>query len=193
MRTLPSALLICLLVSGVTPAQDKPPSAAAATGQERPVNAFNQKAYEYLKGNLLRSAEKMPEENYEFRPVEGVRTFGELLDHVTDSQYMFCSIATGERNPAPKVEKPKISKADRIAAMKDAFAYCDKAHAGTTKETAGQMRKFMGNDMSRVDVLTVNNMHTIEHYGNIVTYLRMNKIVPPSTEMMQQGQPAKKE
>jgi hypothetical protein len=54
------------------------------------------------------------------------------------------------------------------------------------------MRKFMGNDLPRVDVLTANNMHTIEHYGNIVTYLRMNKIVPPSTEMMR-APAAKKE
>lgn len=192
MRTLPSALLICLLGSAVATAQDKPASAAVATGQERPVNAFNNKAYEYLKGVLLGSAEKMPEESYDFRPTEGVRTFSELLGHVTDAQYLFCSIATGEKNPAPKGDKPKISKADRIAAMRDAFAYCDKAHAGTTKETASQMRKFMGGDLTRLEMLTANNMHTIEHYGNIVTYLRMNKIVPPSTEMME-AQRAKKE
>ena len=167
-------------------------ASSLALAQERPVNAFNNKAYEYLKSILVASAEKMPEGSYDFRPTEGVRTFSELLGHVTDAQYMFCSIAAGEKNPAPKVEKPKISKADRIAAMKDAFAYCDKAHAGTTKENAGEMRKFMGNDLPRVDVLAANNMHTIEHYGNIVTYLRMNKIVPPSTEMMQ-APTAKKE
>src|SRR5438477_12020019 len=136
MRTL--TLLICLVAAAAL-AQDKPgvaapsrqgPSKATAVSPERPVAAFDKKAYGYLKDVLLRSAEKMPEENYNFKPTEAVRSFGQILGHVADSQYMFCSMVLGEKNPAPKIEKTKTSKADLIASLKDAFAYCDKAYDG---------------------------------------------------------------
>jgi uncharacterized damage-inducible protein DinB len=166
-----AALVLCVLVPAV-----------AAVAQDRPRNAFNQKAYGYLKDVLIRSAEKMPEENYGFKPVDSVRSFGQILGHVADSNYFFCSLAVGEKNPSPKIESTKTSKADLIAGLKGAFAYCDKAHAGMTDASASQMVKFQGEDMSKLDVLTVNNMHSIEHYGNLVSYMRMKNIVPPSSE-----------
>ena len=88
-RTLLRALLICLLAP-----------VAAVSAEEKPLNAFNVRAYGYLKDVLLRSAEKMPEENYNFKPTEAVRSFGQILGHVADSQYMFCSMVLGEKNPA---------------------------------------------------------------------------------------------
>src|SRR5437867_1722703 len=109
-RALLQALLICLLAP-----------AAMGLAEDRPLNAFNVRAYGYLKDVLLRSAEKMPEENYNFKPTEAVRSFGQILGHVADSQYMFCSLVLGEKNPAPKVEKTKTSKADLIASLKDGF------------------------------------------------------------------------
>ena len=88
----------------------------------------------------------------------------------------------GEKNPAPGIEKSKTSKADLIAALKNAFAYCDKAYEGMTDASAPEMVKHMGNDMPKLGVLTANNLHTVEHYGNIVTYLRMKNIVPPTSD-----------
>ncbi len=170
-RTLLRALLICLLA----------PS-AVALAEDRPLNAFSVRAYGYLKDVLLRSAEKMPEDNYNFKPTEAVRSFGQVLGHVADSQYMFCSVVLGEKNPDLKIEKTKTSKADLIAAIKDAFAYCDKAYDGMTDASGSQTVKLFGGDMRKRDVLTVNNMHSVEHYGNLVTYLRLKNIVPPSSE-----------
>jgi uncharacterized damage-inducible protein DinB len=170
-RTLLRGLLICLLAP-----------TAAALAEDRPLNAFNVRAYGYLKDVLLRSAEKMPEENYNFKPTEAVRSFGQVLGHVADSQYMFCSIVLGEKNPDLKIEKAKTTKADLIAALKDAFAYCDKAYDGMTDASGSQTAKLFGSDMRKRDVLTVNNMHSVEHYGNLVTYLRLKNIVPPSSE-----------
>ncbi len=95
---------------------------------------------------------------------------------------MFCSVVLGEKNPAPKVEKTKTSKADLIAALKESFAYCDRAYDGMTDATAPQMVKMMGRDMPKLGVLNVNNTHTTEHYGNLVTYLRMNNVVPPTSD-----------
>jgi uncharacterized damage-inducible protein DinB len=179
-RTLLRALLIGLLAP-----------VAAAVAEDRPLNAFNVRAYGYLKDVLLRSAEKMPEENYNFKPTEAVRSFGQILGHVADSQYMFCSIVLGEKNPALKIEKTKTSKADLIASLKDAFTYCDKAYGDMTDASGSQTVKLFGGDMPKRDVLTVNNMHSVEHYGNLVTYLRLKNIVPPSSEQNSTPQPKK--
>src|SRR5262245_48904967 len=115
-------VLICLLASAaVAVAHEQPPAAAAAT-PENPLSAHARMMYGGVKQILLRSAEKMPEESYGFKPTEAVRTFGQILGHVADSQYAFCSAVLGEKNPAPQVEKTKTSKADLIAALKEAFA-----------------------------------------------------------------------
>jgi uncharacterized damage-inducible protein DinB len=167
MRTLP----ICLLAT-----------AAVALAQDNPLSAYNKGVYGGVKSILLRSAEKMPEEDYGFKPTDAVRSFGQIVGHVADAQYMFCSIALGQQNPAPKVERTKTSKADLIAALKDAFAYCDKAYDGMTDASAAQVVKLFGGDTPKLGVLTVNNLHSIEHYGNLVTYMRMKNIVPPTSE-----------
>jgi len=194
MRSLLRTLLICLLASGaVAVAQDKaaasPQSNLAAAAN--PLSAFNQHVYGGVKNILLRSAEKMPEENYSFKPTDTVRSYGQILGHVADAQYLFCSIALGEKNPSPKVEQTKTSKADLIAALKDAFAYCDKAYDGMTDASAGQMVKLFGNDAPKLGVLSVNNAHSAEHYGNLITYMRMKNIVPPSSEQASQPPPKK--
>ena len=173
-------LFICLLVP-----------ATVALAEEKPLNAFNVRAYGHLKDLMLRSAEKMPEENYNFKPTEAIRSFGQVLGHVADSQYYFCSTVLGEKNPSPKVEKNKTSKADLIAALKDAFAYCDTAYNGMTDASGSETVKLFDSDMRKRDVLTVNNMHTVEHYGNIVTYLRLKNIVPPSSDQPVTPQPKK--
>jgi uncharacterized damage-inducible protein DinB len=130
----------------------------------------------------------VPEENYSFKPTEVVRRFGQIAGHVADAQYIFCSVALGEKNPTPNIEKTKTSKADLIAALKDAFAYCDKAYDSMTDASATQTVKFIGGDTPKLGVLSANNLHTTEHYGNLITYMRMKNIVPPTSdpEFMQQ-------
>ena len=174
-------LLIGLLASAAVRADDKPAAARAQT--ERPFNAFNRMAYGFVKKMILASAEKMPEESYGFRPADSVRTFGQVLGHVADSQYYFCSVALGEKNPAKAVEKTKTSKADLLAALKDAFGYCDKAYDGMTPATGAETVKLFGTqDLPKAEVLTTNAMHAVEHYGNLVVYLRIKGLVPPSSE-----------
>ena len=190
MRTILRMLLVFLLVPAAAAlAQEKPATAAP----ENPLSTWNKYAYARVKGILLRSAEKMPEENYSFKPTETVRSYGQILGHLADAQYMFCSLALGEKNPALDIEHTKTSKADLIAALNGAFAYCDKAYDGMTDASATQMIKLFGNDAPKLSALTVNNMHDMEHYGNLVTYMRLKNIVPPSSEPPPQAQaPPKK-
>ena len=155
---------------------------AAAQAPADPLSAGQKTMYAGVKNNLIRAAEKMPEENYAFKPVPEVRSFGQLLGHVADAQYLFCSAVLGEKNPALGIEKSKTTKAELAQALKDAFAYCDKAYDAMTDAQAAQMVKFFGREMAKVTVLAINSSHNNEHYGNIVTYMRMNGMVPPSSQ-----------
>jgi uncharacterized damage-inducible protein DinB len=137
--------------------------------------------HEMAKTNILRSAEKMPEENYSFKPVPEVRSFGQLLGHIADAQYLFCSAVLGKPNPAPGIEKSRTSKQELIQALQEAFAYCDPAYNLADRQMSETV-KFFGQEQAKATVLSFNTAHNNEHYGNIVTYLRMKGIVPPSSE-----------
>ncbi|MGH9722458.1 MAG: DinB family protein [Bryobacteraceae bacterium] len=131
---------------------------------------------------VLRSAEKMPEEHYGFKPAPEVRSFGALLGHIADGQYFFCGMTMSEKPPAANVEKTKTAKADLIASLKEAFGYCEKAYNALTETSQTQKVKFLGSERPRLSVLEFNNFHNAEHYGNLVTYMRMKGLVPPSSE-----------
>ena len=155
--------------------------AAVAPAQDNPLSAFNKRAYGQIKVWLLRSAEKVPEESYSFRPTDSVRSFAQLFGHVADAQYRFCATVLGEPGPATKNEQTKTSKADLIAALKEAFAYCDKAYDTMTDAGGVQTVKSFG-EIPKLSLLSVNIAHVSEHYGNLVTYMRLKNIVPPSSD-----------
>jgi uncharacterized damage-inducible protein DinB len=147
-----------------------------------PLSTGNKGLYNTVKNNLIKAAEKMPEENYGFKPTPEVRSFGQIVGHVADAQYLFCSAALGDKNPAPGIEKSKTTKADLVQALNDAFSYCDKAYNGMTDAHAAEIVTFFGRDQAKLTVLAFNSAHNAEHYGNIVTYMRMKGLVPPSSE-----------
>ena len=184
MRTF--ALLLCLATATTVALAQ-----TSSTPSSNPLSDYNRHVYSGLKNVLLTSAQKMPEENYGFKPVDSVRSYGQIVGHVADAQYLFCSIVMGEKNPSPGVEKTKTSKADLVSALKDAFAYCDKAYDGMTDATGAQITKLFGNDAPKFGVLMVNNMHTTEHYGNLITYMRMKNVVPPTSDPNFQAVPKK--
>lgn len=156
--------------------------AVVVSAQENPYSAHSKMLSGYMKMILVRTAEKMPEEHYNFKPTPEVRSFGQIIGHVADSQYAMCSAALGEKKPSLDIEKNKTSKADLVAALKDAFAYCGKAYDSVNDTTGAETVKFFAGDTPRLGVLNVNHIHTIEHYGNLVTYMRLKNIVPPTSE-----------
>ncbi len=135
-----------------------------------------------VSNNVVRSAEKMPEENYAFKPAPEVRSFGQILGHVADAQYMICATAKGEKREPAQVEKTKTTKADLTAALKESAAYCDAVYSGLTEAKMAETVKMFGRERTRFGALMMNVNHTMEHYGNLVTYLRMKGQVPPSSE-----------
>ena len=138
-------------------------------------------AYAEVRNNILKSAEKMPEDYYGFKPAPRVRTFGQILGHLAEEQYFFCGAVKGEQKAAD-VEKSKTAKADILASLRESFAYCDAAYAGLTDATAVRRVGSDGKGSTRLRMLWANTAHDNSHYGNLVTYLRIKGLVPPSTE-----------
>jgi uncharacterized damage-inducible protein DinB len=176
MKRLCSVLVVSIAACVAVVAQEP------STSPANPITASEKGFYAIVSGEVIAAAEKMPEENYSFKPTPDVRSFGQLVGHVADAQYGLCSTAVGEPNPMKAIEKTKTSKADLVAALKEGVAYCNKAFAGMTDAQGSQMVKMMGYDLAKLTVLSVNTAHTDEHYGNMVTYLRLKGIVPPSSE-----------
>jgi uncharacterized damage-inducible protein DinB len=138
--------------------------------------------YTYMKTNILKAAEMMPEENYSFRPTPDIRTFGQVVGHIADVNTQLCGIGGGKAIPSPDAEKTKTSKADLIAALKFAFNACDAAYATMTDAKAAEAIKFLGGEHSRLSAFDFNVAHNYEHYGNLATYMRLKGMVPPSSE-----------
>ena len=120
---------------------------------------------------------------YAFKATPEVRSFGQLFGHIADANYAICAAAAGEKSPAPgSVEKTATAKADLAKALGESFAYCEKVLAATTDANGGAMTELFGMKMARLAWLSFAVSHDFEHYGNIVTYLRLNKMVPPSSQ-----------
>lgn len=138
--------------------------------------------FKMIRGNVAKAAEQMPEANYGFKPTPEVRSFGQLVAHVANASYMFCSAAMGEKSPATvDFEKSVTAKADLVKGLNEALAYCDKAYTMSDAKAAEKM-EFFGTKGNRLFVLNFNVAHDWEHYGNMVTYLRLKGLVPPSSQ-----------
>jgi uncharacterized damage-inducible protein DinB len=187
----PCAVFALLLgIQGVEPSRVSAQGAAGAgTATANPLTAGAGRTYAIIKGYIIKAAAKMPEESYAFKPTPEIRSFGQLVGHIADSNFGFCSFVTGEKPPmggfdpgATSIEKTKTTKADLEKALADSFAYCDKAHAGMTDAAGAALVKTFAGEMAKLSVLEFNTHHDFEHYGNIVTYMRLKGIVPPSSE-----------
>lgn len=139
-------------------------------------------SYGAAKGFLVRAAEQVPEEHYSFKPTPEVRSFGAIVGHVADANYMLCSTAGGEANPNKvKIEETVTGKAALVQAIKESFAYCDKAYQLPDAKAAEPVTLF-GMQTNKLGVLAFNTAHDMEHYGNLVTYMRLKGMVPPSSQ-----------
>ncbi len=138
--------------------------------------------YTSIRGFLIKSAEQMPESDYGFKPTPEVRSFGELIGHVANASYLFCSGAMSEKSPAKvDYEKTVTAKAGLVEGLKAALAYCDKAYEMSDMKSVEKVT-FFGTENTRLWVLNFNVAHDFEHYGNIVTYMRLKGMVPPSSQ-----------
>ncbi len=175
------AVLVCLVA---VPALAQP--AAAQAGPTDPLSRALFGMYNSIKLNLTQSADKMPDADFGFQATKDVRTFGQILAHVANSQFSYCAGAKGEPNPNKEdFEKTKTTKADISKALADSFAFCDSVYGTLTDAKALELITAGQNQVPRARSLITNIAHDNEHYGNLVTYMRLKGMVPPSTERAQ--------
>jgi uncharacterized damage-inducible protein DinB len=137
--------------------------------------------YETVRGYIVAAAEQMPEDKYSYQPTDEVRTFGQILGHVANAGYMFCAPVRGQEAPSMPNAEELTTKAEIVAALKGSFEYCDQAHDLNMMDAASSLQ-FFGQQHTKLSVLAFNIAHDFEHYGNLVTYLRLNGMVPPSSQ-----------
>jgi hypothetical protein len=155
-----------------------------ALGQASSIPSEVQGNYARLKTNIEKAADKMPAEDYSFKPTPDVRTFARVVNHVTEAQLHICGAANNtDASALPKVPAETADKTAIVEALKASFAECDKAYAGLTDANmadaiqAGPMGK-----RSRLGLLWGNVAHDNEQYATLALYMRLKGLVPPSSE-----------
>ena len=165
------ATVLAFAVAGIIAAHAQaPPSVAAAA----------KAAYGRIKTNYIKAAEKMPEENYSFKPADALETFGQRVAHIADPQLGTCTGLTGERKTG--TAKSKTAKADLVAALKESYDACDKAFDALTDANALEPVAAGRGQQPRIAVLYGLIVHSNEVYGAMGVYMRLKGIVPPSSE-----------
>ena len=172
LKSVAGACLGLVVAVGAAHAQDANPMTTALKSQ-----------HDLIKGNVTKAAAKMAEADYGFSPTPEVRSLGRIIGHIANANYMICSAAAGEKSPSTSnVEESAKTKADLTKALDASFAYCDGVYAKMTDSAGTAKVKFFLGEQPKLAVLAFNNAHNMEHYGNLVTYMRIKGVVPPSSE-----------
>jgi uncharacterized damage-inducible protein DinB len=175
-----STLLLVVAFAAVALAQTGAQQPTAPAANPNPLSAELKQMYTGVKNNLTKMAEKMPEEHYAFKATADVRTFGELVAHVVDSQARTCSTVNGAaKNLNAAAMK---TKAELVAALKESFALCDQAVDGLTDAKAVELISMGQRQSTRLGALTRTISHSNEEYGYMAVYMRLKGVVPPSSE-----------
>lgn len=158
-------------------------TATALHAQGNPFSDDARQSYALIKVSLLKAADRMPAEDYSFRTTPSVRTFGEMIAHLTDAQVLMCGVVKGEKSIANAQFKPaKTTKAELVADLKASFDYCDPIYAAMTDAAGTAKVKWFIGEMSKLGLLNWNISHDNEMYGIIGAFLRIKGLVPPSSE-----------
>jgi uncharacterized damage-inducible protein DinB len=154
-----------------------------AQATANPMVAETRTEWQAMIGFITKAAEQMPEADYAFKPTPAVRSFGQLIGHLADGQSVICAAALAQPTTAAEgdVENKVTAKSALIAALRTSTELCTRAYAQTDAATTG-MTKLFGQDRTRFAALLRNTVHDGEHYGNLVTYIRLKGMVPPSSQ-----------
>jgi uncharacterized damage-inducible protein DinB len=179
-----SAVVTLILSTALAAAQAQSPAPTPApTPVKLTAAADVQRGYNALKANILKAADKMPAEDYSFRPTPEIRTFARVVNHVTEAQVRICGAMNGTAPDAlAKVPPETADKAAIVAALQASYAECDKAYAALTDENLTQMLTLGPVTRTRIGFAWGNVSHDNEQYATLALYMRLKGLVPPSSE-----------
>jgi uncharacterized damage-inducible protein DinB len=175
--------IIGMLIPGVARAQEMPAGKTFALAAELV------RGYQNVQRNLTEAAEKMPADQYNFKPTPEIRPFGQLVAHAAIEQFGMCAVLKGEPNPK-KSEKEDATrtKDEAIALLKASTTYCDPLVTALTDAAMPELTKMESNQVAKGLVPISVIAHGDEMYGTMAVYLRLKGIVPPTTERMKAKQ-----
>jgi uncharacterized damage-inducible protein DinB len=155
-----------------------------AFAQSKPFTDAAKAQLASIKANVIRTAEKVPEDLYEFKPTPEVRSLGQLLAHIADGNFGICAAGSSMKPPMSGIEKSTGGKGKAAIqkALAASFEFCESAWASIDDARSVESVKTFLGVQPRWTTLQFNTSHVWEHYGNLVTYMRLKGIVPPSSE-----------
>jgi len=157
----------CALAISVSLSSRISTNVSAQDGAKGNAAAVARKGFQEVSDWITKSAEMVPAEKYDYKPVDTVRSFGQIIGHVTDSLNYFCAHGAGNKVKwADPAEKGTTDKATLLPKLKDAVDKCNTVYAS---------------DNGQIEPLLENLAHSNLHYGNLITYLRMMGMKPPSS------------
>lgn len=189
-------LLLCVGSTGQVPAQaGRQPATISDSG------ALDAQREKHALHVLLRSVQKqiesaadaMPADKYGFAPTDGefkgVRTFGQMVKHLSATNYILAAAALGEQSPADAGDEqgPETvrTKAEILAYLQGSFAQLDKAIDAIGEKSvavkSSPISPLKGPEATRSALVVESLIHSFDHYGQMVEYLRMNGVVPPAS------------
>jgi uncharacterized damage-inducible protein DinB len=184
-RNTGSIIACCLLATTVTLGHAQGATAKPAVGTVMTPAATYGKLLDTLSKEFVDAAEAMPDDKFNFAPPEsagdfkGVRSFGEQVKHVAEANWYFFGGSMSEADSKAKhdaIEKLS-SKGEIIQALKDSLVQAHTFIDGTTAQNAFVMTA----NGTRGGMSAFGIAHMMDHYGQLVVYLRMNGIVPPAS------------
>jgi hypothetical protein len=153
----------------------------AAAQAQTLTTAATQRYFNVIRQSLEASADVMPADKYGFKLTDAQMTFGDWLIHSADRNFSDCATLKGEARPDEAKSLPSLKQKDEVSkALKDSFAYCAAAFEGMTDQKVSSSPQMA---IAFLHVIVHNN----EIYGNIVGYMRVSGIVPPSTAARGRG------
>lgn len=178
----PATAVFVILSAALAAAQAPAPAAPTPPIKLGPA-ADVQRSYNSLKANILKAADKMPAENYSFRPTPEIRTFARVVNHVSEAQLHYCGTLNGTApDTLPKVPPETADKAAIVAALQASYAECDKAYSSLTDDNVLQMLTLGTVTRTRIGFAWANVSHDNEQYATLALYMRLKGLVPPSSE-----------
>jgi uncharacterized damage-inducible protein DinB len=156
----------CALAISISLSTRTTTKVSAQDGNKANASAVARKGFQEVSDWITKSAEMVPAEKYDYKPVDTVRSFGQIIAHVADSLNYYCAAATGNKPAGESAEKGTIDKATLVPKLKAAVDKCNTVYAS---------------DSAQLEPLLENIGHSNLHYGNLITYLRMMGMKPPSS------------
>jgi hypothetical protein len=159
-------------------------SAGRTYAQSNPISAGLKADWADVSVLLAKEADKMPDEDYRFKPTPEIQDFGQRMAHIISFNLRVCSTLAGHPKTANVSQNGMPTKADIVAAMKEANDTCDAFFGSLTDADLNKMVS-MGTGPQRLEVVVINDFilqHSQEMYGYMAVYLRLKGVVPPSSD-----------